>query len=105
MFSTLLAASYFRVFEWGGAIYGIAMPGILYRSEDRFRGFRRGPQVFSDEMRHCAVLVRGSTLHVFYSEVGDRPERINPPLWTWVGIGLTGVPRTHEPLSLRRRTR
>ena len=72
----VLAPSYFRVFEWDGDLYGIAMPGIVYRSKDRFGGFRRGPQIFGDDMRHCAVLVRGSTLHVFYSDVGDRPERI-----------------------------
>lgn len=72
----VLAPSYFRVFEWDGHLYGIAMPGIVYRSRDRLQGFRRGPQVFGDDMRHCAVLVRGSTLRVFHTDVGDRPERI-----------------------------
>ncbi len=33
-------------------------------------------QLFSEDMRHTAVALRGDTLHVLYSDVGDAPERI-----------------------------
>ncbi len=56
--------------------YGMSMPGIVYRSEDGLGGFERGPQLFPDTMRHCALLRRGDTLWVFWSNVGDAPERI-----------------------------
>ena len=52
------------------------MPGLLYRSDDGLCGFERGPQVFPDTMRHCALLRRGETLYVFWTIAGDAPERI-----------------------------
>ena len=36
----------------------------------------RGPQLFDNTMRHCALLRRGATLWVFWSNAGDAPERI-----------------------------
>ena len=56
--------------------YGMSMPGILYRSDDGLSGFEQGPQLFADTMRHCALLHRGNTLWVFWTNVGDAPERI-----------------------------
>ena len=55
---------------------GLAMPGVLYRSSDALSGFERGPTLFSKNMRHCALLRRGDQLLVFYTNVGDTPERI-----------------------------
>ena len=72
----LKETSYFRVFEWSGATYALGMPGIFYRSEDGLTKFEQGPQLFSEDMRHTAVALRGDTLHVLYSDVGDTPERI-----------------------------
>jgi hypothetical protein len=71
-----LGESYFRVFQWDGAYYALAMPGLLYRSEDGLEGFELGPQLFTDSMRHSAVLVRGDRLFVFYTNIGDAPESI-----------------------------
>ena len=73
----LLGPSYFRVFAHGGATYALGMPGILFRSADGFSGFERGPVIFAGGLqRHTAVLVQGDTLHVFWTRVGDVPERI-----------------------------
>jgi len=74
--SERLGKFYFRVFEWDGAYYALAMPGVLYRSDDGLQGFVEGPRLFTADMRHSAVKVEGTTLLVFYSIVGDSPERI-----------------------------
>jgi hypothetical protein len=72
----LLGRPYFRVFRHGPWWYALAMPGILYRSADGLSGFERGPRLFERNMRHSALLVRGGELLVFWSRVGDTPERI-----------------------------
>ncbi|MEX0886185.1 MAG: hypothetical protein WD009_07070 [Phycisphaeraceae bacterium] len=85
-----LCQSYLRMFTWRGRHYGIAMPGELYRSADGLTNFEARPgvlrQVLSEtgrrpgdhpvRPRHFAVQVRGDTLWVFFSRIGDCPERI-----------------------------
>ena len=71
-----LGDPYFRAFRWAGMTYAMAMPGVVYRSADGLGGFVRGPTLFSDRMRHAALRVEGDVLSVFYTEVGDDPERI-----------------------------
>lgn len=68
--------SYFRVFRRPDAWYALGMPGIFYRSRDGVTGFEEGPTLFTPDMRHSAVLVDGETLHVWYSNAFDCPERI-----------------------------
>jgi len=77
----ILGQSYFRVFSWDGWHYAISRAGQLYRSRDGLRDFEKGPGLFVDPtgkaiLRHCAVLVQGDRLRVFYSRIADRPERI-----------------------------
>ena len=72
----VLGRSYWRVFQWGGYHYGLAMPGVIYRSEDGLTGFTEGPTLFTEDMRHAAVMLEGDVLRVFYSNAGDIPERI-----------------------------
>jgi hypothetical protein len=72
----ILGVSYFRVFQWDGWWYALGMPGIFYRSKDGLTGFEQGPKLFTDDMRHTALKLDGNTLSVFYSNVGDCPERI-----------------------------
>jgi hypothetical protein len=72
----LLGRPYFRVFQRDGWWYALGMPGVLYRSADGLTGFERGPRLFDRAMRHSALLVRGDDLLVFWSQVGDAPERI-----------------------------
>lgn len=72
----ILGRSYMRAFEHRGATYVMAMPGQFYRSADGLSGFEEGPKLFGKFMRHCALLKRSDTLHVFWSQVGDKPESI-----------------------------
>jgi hypothetical protein len=76
----ILSTSYLRMIRLEDVAepgwYGMSMPGIVYRSGDGLGAFERGPQLFPDTMRHCALLRRGDTLWVFWSNVGDAPERI-----------------------------
>ena len=72
----ILGRSYMRIFRHGGMTYALAMPGIFYRSKDGLHGFEAGPTLFNPKMRHCAVLKRDSDLWVFWTQVGDAPERI-----------------------------
>lgn len=74
-----LGPSYFRVFQWRGYHYAVARAGVFFRSRDGRSPFEQGPALFSDPpriLRHPAVDVRGDTLRVYYSRIGDRPERI-----------------------------
>jgi hypothetical protein len=72
----ILGPSYMRIFQHGGMIYAMAMPGIFYRSRDGFRDFETGPTLFNPNMRHAALLKRGTVLWIFWTQVGDAPERI-----------------------------
>jgi hypothetical protein len=72
----ILGRSYMRVFAHDGITYAMAMPGIFYRSRDGFRDFETGPTLFDPRMRHAALLKRDNVLWVFWTRVGDAPERI-----------------------------
>lgn len=73
----ILALPYLRAFEHEGAWYGLAMPGVVYRSQDGLGGFERGPQLFGDDMRHAALERTGErTMRVYWTRAGDAPERI-----------------------------
>jgi hypothetical protein len=81
------AAPYMKVIALEGAVYGMAMAdkksaypawlrsARLFRSKDGLPPFEPGPRML-DEMRHGAMLLRGEMLHLFYTRVGDSPERI-----------------------------
>ena len=86
----ILAFAYLRMFDFKGMVYGITMPGLLYRSPDGLGEFERGPLLFGDDknreahffpsgqpsIRHLAVMVNGDRLRMFYSRAGDEPECI-----------------------------
>ena len=71
-----LGAPYMRVFRHGGYHYAMAMPGLFSRSRGGFTDFEAGPRLFGPDQRHSALLKRGDRLHVFWTRVGDAPERI-----------------------------
>jgi len=76
----LLGHPYFRVFRWKGVHYAIAKAansgwGSLARSVDGVNWTERRDE-FVRDMRHAAVMIRGNRLIVFYTRVGDAPERI-----------------------------
>lgn len=72
----VLGRPYFRVFRHDGMTYALAMPGQFYRSTDGFHAFEPGPTLFNPRMRHSAVMQRDHQLWVFWTEVGEAPERI-----------------------------
>ena len=72
----ILGPSYMRVFAHDGMTYALTMPGRFYRSKDGLHGFEPGPVLFNPNMRHSAVLRRGDQLSVFWTQVGEAPERI-----------------------------
>jgi hypothetical protein len=65
-----------RAFQHNGMTYAIAMPGQFYRSKDGMHGFESGPNLFNPNMRHSAVMKRCGELWVFWTQVGEAPERI-----------------------------
>ena len=72
----ILGLSYMRVFQHEGMSYCMAMPGQFYRSKDGLSQFEEGPLLFDSSMRHAALLKREDRLYVFWTRVGDTPERI-----------------------------
>ena len=73
----IIHSSYLRVFRHRGAWYGLSMPGILYQSDTRVDGFEpRKKLLFDLHMRHVGLYLQGEVLYVFWSRVGDVPERI-----------------------------
>jgi hypothetical protein len=73
--------SYLRVFARDGGLFGMARLGLLLRSPGAAAAFAPGPNPFAGgpfagRVRHVAVLQRGSTLSVFFTAIGDDPERV-----------------------------
>lgn len=83
----VLGLFYFRVFQHDGWWYAMAKGGVLYRSKDGLTSFERGPNVFpGGELRtgdlnepgprHVALSLADDGMWVYYSNIGDAPERI-----------------------------
>ena len=76
----LLGPAYFRVFRWGSFYYAIARAGVFLRSRDGVTPFVQGPRLFDEDptliLRHLALYLQANDLWVYYSRIGDRPERI-----------------------------
>lgn len=77
-----LGFPYFRVFEYGGYYYAIGKnesssspKSFLYRSKNPYSGFTKGKSILPNS-RHTAVYLNGNTAYIFYSRIGDAPERI-----------------------------
>ena len=72
----ILSKSYLRAFNHGGQTYALVMPGQIYRFKSEELALEDGPLLFNRNMRHAALLKKDDRLHVFWSQVGDVPERI-----------------------------
>jgi hypothetical protein len=73
--------SYLRTFRWSGEYYGMSRLGQLSKSKGPLGTFEPGPNPFDGgpyarRVRHVALLLQGSTLSVFFSAIGDAPEKI-----------------------------
>jgi hypothetical protein len=74
-------ASYLRVFQRDGYFYSMSRLGLLLRSRDPFASFEVGANPFrggpyANRVRHVALLPRDRTLYVFFTGIGDAPERV-----------------------------
>ncbi len=83
----ILGLFYFRVFRREDWWYALAKGGVLYRSKDGLTNFERGPNPFpggdlragdlnEPGPRHVALHPVDDVLWVYYSNIGDAPERI-----------------------------
>jgi hypothetical protein len=80
-FKTLAGAiggPYFRVFRWNGDFYAIDRAGMVLKSPDGLKDFKRYEQLKKTigNIRHSAVKLDGNLLSVYFSRVGDSPESI-----------------------------
>ena len=77
-----LGPPYFRGFEGpDGARYALAIGGDLLRAETPEGPYEAGPCLVPPSSEGCRVRhieghVRGDVLHLFYSRIGDAPERL-----------------------------
>jgi hypothetical protein len=74
-------APYLRVVQHDGYYYGVSRLGRLSRSKDPLAAFELGPNPFREgpyagRIRHVALVRRGNRLHVFFTAIGDTPERV-----------------------------
>lgn len=87
----ILCPLYLRVWRHEGWWYGMAKCGRLFRSRDGLTPFERGPNPLegedrddvanADGVRHVAIDVDDGGIRVYWSSIGDTPERI---LRAWV---------------------
>jgi hypothetical protein len=74
--------SFIRVFARGGGLYGMARLGVLLRAPDALASVEVGPNAFRDtaygstRVRHVALVPSGNRLLVFFTAIGDAPERM-----------------------------
>jgi len=73
--------TYLRVFRHRDEFYGMARLGQLLRAKDPLESFELGDSPFRDSpyagrVRHVALLEDRGLLSVFFSAIGDAPERI-----------------------------
>ena len=75
----MLGKPYFRIFRYKGYNFAVAknyrVDGEICRSIDGLTRFEEGPH-FLPNIRHTAVWVQRDTLYMFYTIIGDCPERI-----------------------------
>ena len=72
---------YLRVLQHDGYYYAMSRLGRLSRSKDPLAIFEPGPNPFRDgpyagRIRHVALVKRGTRLQVFFTGIGDTPERV-----------------------------
>lgn len=83
----ILGIFYWRVFRWEGWWYAMAKGGRLYRSRTGLTDFEEGPNPFPEREpgekeanspgpRHVAVQLADGSAWIYYSNIGDAPERI-----------------------------
>ena len=72
----LLGNPYCRVFRHENWYYAISMPAQLYRSANGLNAFQSGPCLIEEPIRHHAILQLEGRCYIFWTRVGDSPERV-----------------------------
>ena len=72
----VLNGPYSRLFRHRDEFYAISMPAQLYRSPDGLSHFEAGPCLTAEPIRHHALLHYHDRWFIFWTRVGDEPERI-----------------------------
>ncbi len=80
----ILGPPYFRVFTYQQNYYAISWGGELWKSKHWDGPFEHGPRILPDQpdlemhqgFRHGEVFVSDNKVIIFYSRIGDCPERI-----------------------------
>jgi hypothetical protein len=73
--------SYLRVFQHGGYFYAMSRLGQLSRARDPLAAFELGSNPFrggpyANRVRHVALALSGNQLQVYFTAIGDAPERL-----------------------------
>lgn len=81
-----IAPFYFRIFKHKNFYYGLTKGGDLFKSKCKFRKFKFQKNIFNKyedkyhnkrgSIRHLCLLKREEYLEVFFTKIGDKPERI-----------------------------
>jgi len=72
----IIATSYLRLFKHNDWFYALTMPAQLHRSRDGLGNFEKGPRLTHEPIRHHALLHHRGQWLLFWTRVGDEPERI-----------------------------
>ncbi|MFN7982846.1 MAG: hypothetical protein U0Q11_13380 [Vicinamibacterales bacterium] len=73
--------SYVRVFMRGASYYGVSRLGLVSKASDPLVEFAAGPNLFvntpyAGRVRHVALVLRGDSMFVFFTAIGDAPEHV-----------------------------
>lgn len=81
-----VAPFYFRIFKYNNIYYGLTKGGDLFSSKNKFLNFKFKKNIFNKyndryhnkrgSIRHLCLLIREEYLEVFFTKIGDKPERI-----------------------------
>lgn len=77
----ITSTSYLRVFKPRDTFYAVSRLGLLSRSADPVRAFETGPNLFGGtpyegRVRHVAIHPKGDRLELYFTAIGDAPERV-----------------------------
>ena len=98
--SEVCGTPYLRTFRHAGGFFGLSMPAQLEVGAGWTTEFSPAHRFFDDDIRHAAVLARPERAYVFFTRVGEAPERILVST-----IDLVGDPdswRASEPVEVLR---
>ena len=109
-----LADFYLRAVRWGNYWIGMSKGGVMYISESMDGDYRqlpnpafpmRHPQGNAPgDVRHVALKVLGNSLQIYYSKIGDMPEKIyratvdlTKPIENWIATNCEIVMIPERP--------